>query len=460
MTPKRTFGRKLGIFLGLVALVFVAIQFVRPRLDNPPITGDLVAPPDVKAVLKRACYDCHSNETRLAWFDQLEPAYWLVVDHIKKGRAVLNFSNWDALTKDQQKGKLFESLNQMVFNVMPLQQYTMVHTAAKLTPADLTVLKDYLGTLVQPLKMADTGANARALAASTSPAPAGSHVSPHLPSGMNVAPVANGLAYIPGWPDWQAISTTDRFDNGTMRVIYGNDVAVKAVKDHKTNPWPNGATFAKVAWDQALAADGKVHPGKFIQVEFMVKDAEKYKTTYGWGFGRWKGTDLKPYGKDALFTTECMNCHKPMQDNDYVFTTPINPVDAALPDPAAFNPLEWKVITSSVNKTDGSMSTLYGNELAARAARAGGGQPYPAGAVLAWVSWLQREDEHWYGANIPGAIRSIEKVTFINASNTPGQEASYDSYVGSPLRKIIEKDPVTVRDRVTYIGSLRNSVLP
>jgi hypothetical protein len=325
----------------------------------------------------------------------------------------------------------------------------MVHTAARLSPGDLTVLKDYLGTLVQPVKMQDSVKEP-----SLTELPPISSDSP-----MVIKNAPNGLAYIPGWPGWQAISTTERFDNGTMRVIYGNDVAVKAVKDHQTDPWPDGATFAKVAWDQALAADGKVHTGKFIQAEFMVKNAEKYKTTDGWGWGRWKGKDLRPYGKDANFTTECMNCHQPMKDNDFVFTTPIDPADAALPEPAAFNPLEWKVITSVINKTDGSMSTLYGNDMAVSAARAGD-KPYPAGAILAWVTWLQKEDRHWFGANIPGAISSIEKVTFINASNSPGKEASYESYIGVPLRKIVEKDPVAVRDRVTYIGSLKASTLP
>jgi len=446
MEQKRSSGRKFGVFLGLAALVMIAIQFVRPRLDTPPVTGDLTAPPEVKAILKRACYDCHSNETKLSWFDQPEPAYWLVADHVKKGRAVLNFSTWDGLSKDQQKGKLFESLNQMVYNVMPLKQYAWFHPGAAITPGDITILRNYLGTLVQPVKMPDS---ARGPDVSGRPALAD-------PS-TTIKDAPNGLAYMPGWPGWEAISTTDRFDNGTMRVIYGNDVAVKAVKDHQTHPWPNGTTFAKVAWEQALAADGKVQPGKFLQAEFMVKDAEKYKTTDGWGWGRWKGTELKPYGKNALFTTECMNCHKPMEDNDFVFTTPLNPADAALPDPADFNPLEWKVITSAINKGEGSMSTLYGNELAVSAARAGGDghKPYPAGAVLAWVTWLQQEDRHWFGANIPGAIRSIEKVTFINPSNAPGREASYESYIGMPLRKIVEKDPVAVRERVTYITNLR-----
>jgi len=52
----------------------------------------------------------------------------------------------------------------------------------------------------------------------------------------------------------------------------------------------------------------------------MVKDARKYKDTGGWGFARFVGNELKPYGKDAAFVNECFGCHIPVADNDYLFT--------------------------------------------------------------------------------------------------------------------------------------------
>jgi hypothetical protein len=59
-------------------VAFVAIQFIRPEISHPQVTADLAAPPEVKRILRNSCYDCHSNETGLAWFDQIAPAYWLV----------------------------------------------------------------------------------------------------------------------------------------------------------------------------------------------------------------------------------------------------------------------------------------------------------------------------------------------------------------------------------------------
>jgi hypothetical protein len=109
-----------------------------------------------------------------------------------------------------------------------------------------------------------------------------------------------------------------------MRVIFGNDVAVKAVRGNHIHPWPNGTIFAKVAWTQLEDKDGNVHPGAFLQVEYMIKDDQKYASTLGWGFARFKTPKMVPYGgKDALFTTECVSCHKPMKDEDFVFTLPV-----------------------------------------------------------------------------------------------------------------------------------------
>ncbi|MES1161107.1 MAG: cytochrome P460 family protein, partial [Bacteroidota bacterium] len=139
-----------------------------------------------------------------------------------------------------------------------------------------------------------------------------------------VKPTANGMVYSDQYKNWEVISATERWDNGTLRVILGNETAIRAIKEHHINPWPNGTQFAKVAWDAVKDSIGNVHAGEFKQVEFMIKDSDKYAATDGWGWARWKGMQLQPYGKTAVFTTECTNCHKPVKDNDFVFTFPLN----------------------------------------------------------------------------------------------------------------------------------------
>jgi hypothetical protein len=108
-----------------------------------------------------------------------------------------------------------------------------------------------------------------------------------------------------------------------MRVILGNDVAIRAIAENHINPWPDGAIFAKVAWSQQPDGNGLVRTGAFQQVEFMIRDSKKYAATTGWGWGRWRGTDLKPYGQNAKFTDECISCHAPVRSNDNVYTTPL-----------------------------------------------------------------------------------------------------------------------------------------
>lgn len=311
MKKRKTFRKILAALL----VIFIALQFVRPSIPQQPVTSDIQAPPEVKAILKRACYDCHSNETELRWFDQISPASWRVADHIKSGRAVLNFSEWDKLAASDRAGKLWESVNQVAAGAMPLKDYETIHRDAHITEKDLTILKDYLAATVkdQPNDTAKQNAAKQQYQNWID----GKMKSEHLPTTLN------GITYMPDYKNWQAISTTDRFDNGTMRVIFGNDVAVKAIHDGKINPWPDGTIFAKVAWDQLEDKDGNVATGAFKQIEYMIKDSRKYADTHGWGFARFKTPQLIPYGKTATFTSECVGCHKPVADRDFVFTSPL-----------------------------------------------------------------------------------------------------------------------------------------
>jgi len=142
--------------------------------------------------------------------------------------------------------------------------------------------------------------------------------------GQTAPPAPNGIVMPAGWENWSAISVTSRTDNNTMRVILGNETAIKAARGGHANPWPDGAILAKVAWKttQLEAWPAANVPGDFVQVEFMLKDAKKWPDTGGWGFARWKGKDFAPYGKDAQFAMECFGCHTPMKSSDYVFTRP------------------------------------------------------------------------------------------------------------------------------------------
>jgi hypothetical protein len=139
-----------------------------------------------------------------------------------------------------------------------------------------------------------------------------------------VKPSPNGIEMPKDYKDWKVISLSHRTDFPSLRVILGNDIAVAAAREGKTNPWPDGAILGKVVWRDSTNEkwEAATEPGDFAAAEFMVKDATKYTDTGGWGYARWIGLDQKPYGEDASFAQQCVACHAPVADRDYVFTTP------------------------------------------------------------------------------------------------------------------------------------------
>ncbi|MEI7488065.1 MAG: heme-binding domain-containing protein [Chryseobacterium sp.] len=303
----------------LILLIgFVGLQFFRPeKIDHGTKAQNLTnVPKEVNAILRSSCFDCHSSEANLRWYDKITPANFLVTSHIKEAREALNFSKWDSWPKAQQNSTIYYAINKVLSGEMPLPSYAAIHSSAKLNQEQIQTLKNYALSLA-PRKVSDDSQIKEAEKQYNSWVN-GELKKPH------VKDAPNGIHYFPDYRNWKAISTTDRFDNGTMRIIFGNEIAVKAIQDHKVNPWPDGAVFAKTVWKQQAQKDGNISSGEFLAVEFMIKDAEKYAKIKGWGWARWKGSDLKPYGGDVPnFEQECIECHKPVADRDYVFTPPL-----------------------------------------------------------------------------------------------------------------------------------------
>ncbi len=139
-----------------------------------------------------------------------------------------------------------------------------------------------------------------------------------------VAPAPNGIEFPADYRDWKVISVSHRTDHHSMRVILGNEIAIAAARRGETLPWPDGTILGKVVWKEGAEPDWApaIAPQAFIHVEFMEKDSKKWAETGGWGYARWVGSDLKPYGNDTNFALECVGCHTPVKGRDWVFTTP------------------------------------------------------------------------------------------------------------------------------------------
>src|ERR1700721_2954616 len=107
------------IVIGAGALLVLA-QFVRPRIPVKPATAELQVPSGLKQILDGSCYSCHSDERRLAWFDQIEPGYWIVRHDILAARSHLNFSTLGDAPPAVQRARLFEAANMIQLGAMPL----------------------------------------------------------------------------------------------------------------------------------------------------------------------------------------------------------------------------------------------------------------------------------------------------------------------------------------------------
>lgn len=124
----------------VIVIILVAIQFIPVERTNPPVIAEVDAPENVKSILKKACYDCHSNETNWVWYTKVAPASFLAVKDVKDGRRHLNFSEWDLNKEEKAKEEIWDEVRE---EQMPPWQYKIFHSESKLTQEEKNVLRNW-----------------------------------------------------------------------------------------------------------------------------------------------------------------------------------------------------------------------------------------------------------------------------------------------------------------------------
>jgi len=129
-------------FIAFLVVVIIGIQFIPVERTNPPVQSDIDAPANIKAILKKACYDCHSNETNWPWYSKVAPISFLIVSDVNDGRKHLNFSEWGNYTDKTEKVKeeIWEEVRE---ENMPPWMYRVSHKEAKLTPEEKNLLRNW-----------------------------------------------------------------------------------------------------------------------------------------------------------------------------------------------------------------------------------------------------------------------------------------------------------------------------
>jgi hypothetical protein len=139
----RTLAKRAGI---LIALIFAALQFSNPVHTNPATDESLAlertetVPPNVARILDGASRDCHSNDTHWRWYTYVAPLSWWTSDHVKKGRAELNFSIWGSYSPRFRAARLHAICSMTESHEMPLRAYALAHPDARVSDDDVRQL--------------------------------------------------------------------------------------------------------------------------------------------------------------------------------------------------------------------------------------------------------------------------------------------------------------------------------
>ncbi len=140
--------REGGIVLKSVLFfvgVLIVIQFIPLKKTNPPVDASLALQTDekVQKILKKSCYDCHSNETNWSLYANIAPFSFGVVSHVEDGRAAFNFSKYKNIDKETKIARLKRAIKTVKLGMMPLSSYLMFHKDAELTKEEKEILIDW-----------------------------------------------------------------------------------------------------------------------------------------------------------------------------------------------------------------------------------------------------------------------------------------------------------------------------
>lgn len=130
------FTKRMRMFALALPVLFIVAQFVPVDKTNPPATQSIAWDSEqTQALARRACMDCHSNETVWPWYSSIAPVSWVTAGHVRDGRRHLNFSEWTY--SDREKARHAEHSEELIRNGgMPDSSYLPLHPEARLSAAE------------------------------------------------------------------------------------------------------------------------------------------------------------------------------------------------------------------------------------------------------------------------------------------------------------------------------------
>ena len=136
----------------------ILIQFIRPQRNNGnafgrnDISHDVHIPATVMKILKKSCFDCHSNQTRYPWYAEINPVGWWLNHHVNEAKDELNFSEFVTYDSTKKQKKLDEIAGEVQEHKMPLKSYTFLHQETKLNNEQVSTLVSWTKAAAKQLK--------------------------------------------------------------------------------------------------------------------------------------------------------------------------------------------------------------------------------------------------------------------------------------------------------------------
>ncbi|MDX1959929.1 MAG: heme-binding domain-containing protein [Leptospiraceae bacterium] len=143
----------LQLFIFVYAILQIYI-IIKPRPKN--IKHEFNAPREVTEILERACYDCHSNRTKLPVYGYIVPINFLLEYHVNEGKEELNFSNWEELTLKKQNIKATAIKEEIESGEMPPNYYTIIHKEAVLNSKEKIILSEWVKSVESKYEESDS----------------------------------------------------------------------------------------------------------------------------------------------------------------------------------------------------------------------------------------------------------------------------------------------------------------
>jgi hypothetical protein len=137
-------GRAAVSAFALLALMQL-VPYGRDHVNPPTMEEPRWVSAESRLLAKRACFDCHSNETRWPWYSNIAPVSWLVQGDVEEGRRHFNLSEWNRPQKDAR-----EAIEKLREGEMPPSSYLPLHPEARLSTIEREHLIDALTAIIRP----------------------------------------------------------------------------------------------------------------------------------------------------------------------------------------------------------------------------------------------------------------------------------------------------------------------